>query len=201
MLFVEDLAHEFQDGETYRRIFGGITFELSAGMSLSVAGPSGSGKTTLLQILGNEFQPTHGTVHLDSNTRVAYLPQKPAFVDFLTARENVQMAGEFAGTEMPGEKASALLDFFGIRVAESRTPDLMSGGEKQRLALARVMIVEPELVLADEPTASLDTTNARLIADCLARLCTECATAVVVATHDPLVESAMHHRIDLRAFS
>ena len=178
-----------------------VDLDVEAGEVVLVMGPSGSGKTTLLLMLGAMLRPTSGTIVVDgvdvASARERDLPPLRArrfgfvFQDFnlltaLDARENVEVACNLAGVtgRAAHEKASALLTRLGLGDRLRFRPDQLSGGEKQRVAIARALANDASVVLADEPTANLDSKHGRDIARVLRELATEQGRAVVIVSHD-----------------
>ncbi|MBV5274300.1 MAG: ABC transporter ATP-binding protein [Lamprocystis purpurea] len=190
----------YGSGETAVRALDGVDFQANAGEIQALMGPSGSGKTTLLMILGCLLHPTAGEVRVEGQL-VAGLPnpalarlrlQRMGFIfqsynlfPALTAAENVQVALELKGHDL-GE-APALLELVGLGGRLHNFPRQLSGGEKQRVAIARALAGAPPILLADEPTAALDSINGRAVVKLLAQLAHEQRRAVVVVTHDPRV--------------
>jgi len=190
----------YGSGETAVRALDGVDFQANAGEIQALMGPSGSGKTTLLMILGCLLHPTAGEVRVEGQL-VAGLPnpalarlrlQRMGFIfqsynlfPALTAAENVQVALELKGHDL-GE-APALLELVGLGGRLHNFPRQLSGGEKQRVAIARALAGAPPILLADEPTAALDSINGRAVVKLLAQLAHEQGRAVVVVTHDPRV--------------
>lgn len=190
----------YGSGETAVRALDGVDFQANAGEIQALMGPSGSGKTTLLMILGCLLHPTAGEVRVEGQL-VAGLPnpalarlrlQRMGFIfqsynlfPALTAAENVQVALELKGHDL-GE-APALLELVGLGGRLHNFPRQLSGGEKQRVAIARALAGDPPILLADEPTAALDSINGRAVVKLLAQLAHEQRRAVVVVTHDPRV--------------
>jgi len=190
----------YGSGETAVRALDGVDFQANAGEIQALMGPSGSGKTTLLMILGCLLHPTAGEVRVEGQL-VAGLPnpalarlrlQRMGFIfqsynlfPALTAAENVQVALELKGHDL-GE-APALLELVGLGGRLHNFPRQLSGGEKQRVAIARALAGDPPILLADEPTAALDSINGRAVVKLLAQLAHEQGRAVVVVTHDPRV--------------
>ena len=190
----------YGSGETAVRALDGVDFQANAGEIQALMGPSGSGKTTLLMILGCLLHPTVGEVRVEgrlvgglSNPALARLRlQRMGFIfqsynlfPALTAEENIQVALELKGRGL-GE-APALLERVGLGGRLRNFPRQLSGGEKQRVAIARALAGDPPILLADEPTAALDSINGRAVVKLLAQLAHEQGRAVVVVTHDPRV--------------
>jgi ABC-type lipoprotein export system ATPase subunit len=193
------------------RVLDGLDATFQGGRLTAVTGPSGSGKTTLLHLLSGIDTPTAGEVvvagsslsHLDGDERarlrretIALVAQDAGLLPVLSARENVELALELRGQHGDTERALAAVGLADL--ADQRVANL-STGERQRVALARAIAARPALLLADEPTARLDEANARAIALLFARLAAELGTAVVCATHDPVVIEQAHAELPLAA--
>lgn len=189
------------------------SLSIAPGDQLAVVGPSGSGKTTLLSILGGVLAATSGRVEWDgepwglafgkiaAKTRarqVGFVFQDLNLIPSLTLFENLAAARCFLGLADNGAKIRNLLDRVGLADKGGRKPDALSRGERQRAAIARVMLHPHPLVVADEPTASLDGENAELAMDLLCGLARENRSALVVATHDPRVMKRLERRFELR---
>jgi ABC-type lipoprotein export system ATPase subunit len=181
-------------------ILRGISFTVEAGEMVVLTGPSGAGKTTLLQLIGGLDRPTSGRI-LVGDVDVGALRRPAAFrretVGFvfqlhyllpaLTARQNVElpMAGEHAGRRERARRALALLEEVGLSDRAQALPSELSGGERQRVAIARAIVNEPPLVLADEPTGSLDSEASRRVWEILSQLRDTHGSTVMVASHEP----------------
>ncbi|TCI39806.1 ABC transporter ATP-binding protein [Exiguobacterium sp. SH4S7] len=177
-------------------ILSGIDLTVSPGECIGIVGPSGSGKSTLLQILGLLKQPDAGTLYLDTVdvftldeearrklrlNEIGFVFQDAHLVPYLTVIE--QLALIQAESDTDGD-AKQLLTDFGLGHRLNELPNRLSGGERQRVAVARALINDPLLLLADEPTASLDYTNGRLVMERLAAAAHERNKRVIVITHD-----------------
>ncbi|TCI47502.1 MULTISPECIES: ABC transporter ATP-binding protein [unclassified Exiguobacterium] len=177
-------------------ILSGIDLTVSPGECIGIVGPSGSGKSTLLQILGLLKQPDAGTLYLDTVdvftldeearrklrlNEIGFVFQDAHLVPYLTVIE--QLALIQAESDTDGD-AKQLLTDFGLGHRLNELPNRLSGGERQRVAVARALINDPKLLLADEPTASLDYTNGRLVMERLAAAAHERNKRVIVITHD-----------------
>lgn len=177
----------------------GIDFEIQSGEFLAVMGPSGSGKTTLLDIIGCLDSISGGRLEILGKD-VSRLPERKlvnirrgrigfVFQDFsliptLTAMENVRYGGWLAGRNTSPDKAMSYLDKVGLAGRAAHLPRQLSGGEKQRVAIARALAVEPEILIADEPTGHLDSVNSQAIVDLLIKLNAKDGLTVILATHD-----------------
>ncbi len=172
-----------------------------AGEFLGIVGPSGSGKTTLLTMLGLVERPSRGSIILsDGSTitskttvralrnvrrdRIGFVFQKPNLANFLTAEENVQLALDVRGKKIPREEARNLLTGLGLGNRLRSYPHQLSGGEQQRVSLARALVGRPSLILADEPTASLDEERGIQVLRLMRSLSAHQKVAVCIVTHD-----------------
>jgi putative ABC transport system ATP-binding protein len=198
---VRHLTKTFGDGDLAVHAVNDVDLDITPGEVVLVMGPSGSGKTTLLLMLGAMLRPTSGSVLIDgidlTTAPERHLPSLRAshlgfvFQDFnllsaLTARENVELACNLAGTvgRDAHHRATDLLDRVGLSERLDFRPDQLSGGEKQRVAIARGLANNPSVLLADEPTANLDSGHGREIARLLRRLAEEDGRSIVIVSHD-----------------
>lgn len=183
-------------------ILKGIDLEVGQGESLAITGNSGSGKSTLLEILGTLLPPDAGEVRIQGrpvsgmkardlarirNETLGFVFQNSMLLGDFTALENVMMPGLIKGMPYDEAKrrAGALLDAVGLSSRASHARDTLSGGERQRIAVARSLMNHPIVVLADEPTGSLDEKNARMVEDLLLALVAKEGTSLVLVTHNP----------------
>jgi len=198
---VYDLSKVFSSGPTQVTALERITFEAAPGEMVLLMGPSGSGKTTLLSILGCILRPTQGRVVVKGE-ETAGLPEKGlcrvrlrhigfVFQNYnlfptLRAVENVMVALDLKGAPKHAarEQSLAALAAVGLSDKAQVLPENLSGGQKQRLAIARALAGDPEIILADEPTAALDSSNGRNIMELLRTLATQRGRCVVIVTHD-----------------
>jgi putative ABC transport system ATP-binding protein len=197
LIEARDLRRSFEDGRV--QALRGINLRIREGESVSVAGPSGCGKSTLLQMLGALDEPTEGKVLFRGQSlrelgdpslfrarTIGFIFQSFHLLPTLSALENVQMPM----VEMPWSpkkrraRAIELLNAVGLAERLSHLPRKMSGGERQRVAIARSLANEPKVLLADEPTGNLDSTNAAQIIDLLLRIHREQKMTLVIVTHD-----------------
>ena len=208
-------------GRTYRRgavpvrALSAVDIRIDAGEFVVLCGPSGSGKTTLINVLGLLDRPDEGEVLLEGRAvpaldedrradlrrdRFGFVFQSFNLVAVLSALENVEYP--LTLTRLPrrtaAERARALLERVGLAGKEHVRPDLLSGGERQRVALARAVVHSPSVVLADEPTANLDSRTAGDVLDLMRELGRDRGTTFVVATHDPRVVERGTRVIELR---
>ena len=199
ILSVRGLCKEVQDPSGKLAILRDISFTLEAGQTAAIVGASGSGKSTLLGILAGLDTPTAGSVHLagqdlfalDEDQRAALRARHVGFVfqsfqllPNLSALENVMLPLELLGLPNARAQATAMLQRVGLGERLQHRPKVLSGGEQQRVALARAFVVQPELLLADEPTGSLDHATGQAIMDLMFALNREQGTTLVLVTHD-----------------
>ena len=200
-----ELRRVFGHGDTAVAALAGIDIEVHAGELTVVTGPSGSGKTTLLNLLGGLDRPTSGTVVLDDGRvlsalpeaealaarrqRVGYVFQTFGLIPVLSAAENVEVPLRLARVD-PAERAArveAILERVGLSRHSRQRPHELSGGQQQRVGVARALVGEPDILIADEPTGQLDSDTAATIMDLIVELTRERGLASVVSTHDPLL--------------
>jgi putative ABC transport system ATP-binding protein len=209
------LSRTYQLGRTVVRALSDVDVTIERGEFLVLEGPSGSGKTTLINLLGLLDRPDGGSLELDGRPvealdenaradvrrdRLGFVFQTFNLVPVLTAAENVEYPMTLRGLPREARKrrALALLERVGLAERADSRPDLLSGGERQRVAIARAIANEPELVLADEPTAALDSRTASDVLDLMRELGAERQVAFVVASHDPRVVAVAHRTLTLR---
>jgi len=199
-----DVTRVYKIGEVETRALNGVNLTINDGEFTSLVGPSGSGKTTLLQLIGCLDQPSTGkvfiagkeTTNLNRNQRadlrkgtIGFVFQFFALIPTLTAFENVEMPLLLNG-KSPAERKQRAMDLLKAVDMTERAhhrPDQLSGGQQQRVAVARALATDPKLILADEPTANLDTENGEQVMELMKRLNKETGTTFVFATHDPRV--------------
>jgi len=204
MIHVFDLSRFYQMGDVQVHALDGVNMKIKKGEFVSVMGPSGSGKTTLLNMIGALDNPSSGAVfvnrinvaHMDdeqqTNLRlrnIGFIFQFYNLVPVLTAYENVELPLVFAEEpeEIRREKAIKFLDLVGLRKQMDHLPAELSGGEQQRVAIARSLANGPALVIADEPTGELDTKMGREIVGILQDLNKELDQTILMVTHDPAI--------------
>ncbi|NYZ14344.1 ABC transporter ATP-binding protein [Azospirillum sp. RWY-5-1] len=211
-----DGAVKHYDGGGVVRALDGVSFELHAGELLGIMGPSGSGKSTLLLIAGLLEPPTAGEVRIGGQRvswpgadldglrevrrrRIGFVFQKPNLIPFLNATENVALALEIDDVP-PGparRHAGGLLRALGLAHRASSLPARLSGGEQQRVAVARALANDPPLILADEPTAALDSVRGRQVIALFRRIADERGAGIAVVTHDPRALDLFDRTIEL----
>jgi putative ABC transport system ATP-binding protein len=198
---VEDLNHWFGAGPLRRQVLCDITTTIPRGEIVIVTGPSGSGKTTMLTIIGALRSAQEGNVRVlgqelrgaksgaleDVRRHIGFIFQQHNLLAALTAVENVELGlrvtGNFSRIDLR-KRASAMLEAVGLGEHAERKPDQMSGGQRQRVAIARALVGEPAMLLADEPTASLDRASGREVVDRMQALAREHGTTILLVTHD-----------------
>lgn len=195
---VDHLAHGFAGGV---RLFDGLSFSFGPGDIVALCGPSGSGKSTLLSILAGWEEPLTGTVHTQNIASIGWVFQNPHGVAHRTAVDHVAfplLTKELTRTEADA-RAREVLTIFGLQHVAERPFHALSGGEAQRLMLARAVAIAPDLLLVDEPTAQLDQTTARTVNATLRRIA-DGGSIVLIATHDQGTREACEYVIDLADF-
>ena len=190
-----------------------LDLDVAAGRCLAIIGPSGSGKSTLLGLIAGLDSASSGTItiggiditRLDEDHLARLRGEKIGFVfqffhlvPSLTAKENIQVPMEIAGRRDAAERAQALLDEVGLHDRGHHYPSQLSGGEQQRIAIARALANDPPLILADEPTGNLDSSNGRHVLDLLLQVRRSRGVTLVLVTHDPNVAAVADDRLVLR---
>ena len=214
IIAVEHLTKRVSDATGTLTILHDISFTLRARESAAIVGASGSGKSTLLGLLAGLDVPSEGTVKLDGedlfaldeDARAALRARALGFVfqsfQLLanrTALENVMLPLELAGRRDARAAATDMLQRVGLGQRLSHYPRLLSGGEQQRVALARAFVVQPKVLLADEPTGSLDAETGRAVIDLLVALNRDAGTTLVLVTHDPALAARARRVIRISA--
>ncbi len=199
ILKVEQLSKTFTTGQKDLTVLQNISFDVAPNAGLSIVGPSGSGKTTLLGLCAGLDQPTTGKVSLVDielnrlneddrayvrNQYVGFVFQNFQLLPTLTALENVMIPLELRGGKNISTKAQSLLDRVGLAERMHHYPSQLSGGEQQRVAMARAFITDPKILFADEPTGNLDEETAEMITNLLFEINQEKGTTLVLVTHN-----------------
>jgi putative ABC transport system ATP-binding protein len=215
LIKVENVTKVYKTGTVETQALRGVSLTIQPGEFMALVGPSGSGKTTLLQLIGCLDQPSSGKIFLNGkdvsqlnrNQRadirrgtIGFIFQFFALIPTLTAYENVEMPlllNGLSSTERR-QRVMDLLEAVGMRQRANHRPDQLSGGEQQRVAVARALATHPLLILADEPTANLDTENGKQVMEIMQRLNRETGTTFVFATHDPRLFGYAQRTIVLR---
>jgi putative ABC transport system ATP-binding protein len=212
---LENATKIYTIGEVETRALDGVSLSIEEGEFTALVGPSGSGKTTMLQLMGCLDKPNSGVVNingrdvtqLNANQRadlrrevIGFIFQFFALVPVLSAYENVELPLLLIGVGPKERKERVMGMLAGVDLADraKHRPDQMSGGEQQRVAIARALATRPSLVLADEPTANLDTANGKQAMEIMQRLNETTGTAFIFATHDPRVMSFARRVVKMR---
>jgi len=217
LLKLEDVKKVYHQGKIDVPAIRGITLEIEEGEFTTIFGPSGSGKTTLLNIIGCLDKPSAGEIYYNSSKRLSELT-KNELADFrrynlgfifqghnlipvLTAFENVEFAIRIIDKHTQKERKQKVLDILesvGLGGLEDRRPNELSGGQKQRVAIARALVKNPKLVLADEPTANLDSETSEEVLDIMLKMNQKLGTTFIFSTHDPQVMKYAKRLIEIR---
>jgi putative ABC transport system ATP-binding protein len=215
LLRLQDIGKRYRQGEVEVQALKGINLEVEEGEFAALVGPSGSGKTTLLNIIGGLDVPSHGCAHLNGTDisrlsegelsdfrlfQLGFIFQAYNLVPVLSALENVELVMVLQGRHAAErrERAEHYLELVGLKGIMQRRPSALSGGQQQRVAVARALAAGPRLVLADEPTANLDSENSTALLDIMHRLSHEEKTTFIFSTHDPRVMERAERIITLR---
>jgi putative ABC transport system ATP-binding protein len=213
MIELREVSKTVTSGSDPLTILHPLTTTIPRGQFVAIVGPSGSGKSTLLGLLAGLDAPTSGSVWIDGvditklnedglaklrGEKIGFVFQFFHLIPSLTAYENVAVPMEIKGLADAGPRARALLEEVGLTGRAHHYPSQLSGGEQQRVALARALANDPPIVLADEPTGNLDTTNGRHIMEILQRIHRTRHTTLVLVTHDAELAAVADARISLR---
>jgi lipoprotein-releasing system ATP-binding protein len=214
LLEAADLSKDYPTPQGPLRILSGISLRLDRGQAMAIMGPSGSGKSTLLYLLGGLERPVSGLISIDGrniyeltskelasfrNRHIGFVFQDHCLLPQCSVLENVlapTLVADGAGAHEP--RARRLLEQVGLGDRLHHRPAQLSGGEKQRAALARALVLEPSLVLCDEPTGNLDRETAETVANLLLDLHREQQTMLIVVTHSPELAAKFSQRCELR---
>jgi len=213
VILAKEITKVYQMGEVKVNALSGVSVKIGRGEVVSIMGPSGSGKSTLMNIIGCLDRPTSGAYYLDGqlvsnmtddqlasvrNKKVGFVFQNFNLLSRSTALINVELPLRYAGiTEGRREKAVQALESVGLGDRLNHKPTELSGGEQQRVAMARAIINNPSMILADEPTGNLDSKSGREIMDLLLNLNKEFGTTLIVVTHDPQIAKQTRRVIEL----
>ena len=215
VLEVENLSKKYEMGGRTIRALSKASFRVMRGDFVAIMGPSGSGKTTLLTLIGCMDRPTGGRIVLEGvevtgvpeaalyrirREKIGFIFQNFNLIESLTAIENVElpMEGLKGSRKQRRERARELLDLVGLGDRGGHSPLQLSGGEQQRVAIARSLANDPVVILADEPTGNLDSETGNSIIELLNKLASDRGCAVLVATHDSFLGSLSNRTLSLR---
>ena len=215
-LTINRITKQYTDGDRRIDVINDLSFELMSGESLAVTGPSGSGKSTLLNLLAGVLPVDKGELVLDvpggavcmhdaserertaiRRQQIGYVYQFFNLVPTLTVLENVRLPARLNRRRDLDKRAAELLQNFGLADRTGVYPEVLSGGEQQRVAVARALLLSPPLLLADEPTGNLDLANTAQVANLLFQTAREIGVALVIATHNPEVAAMADHQLHL----
>jgi len=214
---LQGVAKTYGSGDTAVHALKDTDLRVFPGEVVGLLGPSGSGKTTLLNLVGCIVEPTRGRVVLDGETvydggwlradlrrlrleKIGFIFQFHNLLPFLTAGENVAVVLDLAGRSRGAaqERARELLDYLHVGARFAALPSRLSGGEAQRVAIARALANRPRIILADEPTAALDSERAAIVMDLLRKVAVEQQAAILVVSHDEKIFDRFDHTVTLR---
>jgi putative ABC transport system ATP-binding protein len=214
---VERLSKHFGEGTARVDALRDINMEVYPGQVVGLMGPSGSGKTTLLHCIACILEPSSGRITLDGDLvyddrwlkadlrrlrldKIGFIFQYPNLLPFLDGTDNVAVVLDLAGQSAAAARTRAveLLEYLEVGHRKHATPRQLSGGQRQRVAIARALANKPRIILADEPTAPLDSPRARIVMDLLRRIAVEQQAAIIVVTHDEMILDRFDHIFRLR---
>jgi putative ABC transport system ATP-binding protein len=217
LVTVRDISKHFGEGETRVDALREVTLDVFPGEVVALLGPSGSGKTTLLNVIGCILDPSSGWMSLDGDVvydgrwlrtdlrklrldKIGFIFQFHNLLPFLDATDNVAVVLQLAGYEWSEARRRAieLLEYLEVGHRKTSMPAKLSGGEAQRVAIARALANRPRIILADEPTAALDSKRAGIVMDMLRKLATEQEAAIIAVTHDEKIFDRFDRIFQLR---
>jgi len=215
LLEVKGVSKRYHEGSVDTQVLNSVDLQVFKGEQLAIVGTSGSGKSTLLHIMGTLDKPTSGSVNMLGedlyalsarrqsdirNQDLGFIYQFHHLLPEFTALENVSMPAliQGRGKKEVEPEAKALLERVGLGHRLGHTPSEMSGGERQRTAIARALINKPKLVLADEPTGNLDASSGEAVYELIQELATQFGTAFVVVTHDAKLAARMDRQLQMK---
>ena len=212
---VEGVKKVYRQGSVTIKALDGVSVSVSTGEFMALAGPSGSGKTTLLNLIGGLDVPDSGSVNVDGHDfarsssgelaelrlrRIGFVFQAYNLIPVLTAAENVEYILRLQGVDKPQRRArvQAILEEVGLGEAGGRRPSELSGGQQQRVAVARAIVSDPAIVLADEPTANLDSKTGENLLELMQRMNREKEVTFIFSTHDRMVMAWARRVVSVR---
>ncbi|EAE1258794.1 ABC transporter ATP-binding protein [Listeria monocytogenes] len=203
-LMMKNISKNYQDGEQVIEVLKNVSLEVAQGEFVAIVGPSGAGKSTFLSIAGALLSPTEGEIAIGGRVlndltskeltkvrldKVGFIFQGANLIPYLNVRDQLLVIAELSGEKGRGakEKADELLKELGLTARENNYPESLSGGEKQRVAIARALMNDPDIILADEPTASLDANRGHKVVQMIADEVKRKNKAAIMVTHDERV--------------
>lgn len=216
MIKLENISKDFQVGSETFKILKNINLEIKEKEFVSILGSSGSGKSTLMYLMGLLDTPTNGKIYLDGkdvsgfsdielsklrNHHIGFVFQQFNLINNLTVLENILLPTIYSKEKLsydPKEKAEELLNKFGIYKRRDFYPNRISGGEQQRVAIARALIMNPKIILADEPTGNLDSKTGAEILSLLQQLNKDYRVTVIVVTHEKVISKKTKRQIFIK---
>jgi putative ABC transport system ATP-binding protein len=213
LLSLQDVGKRYPMGDGHVDALQGVTLDIEAGEFLAFAGPSGSGKTTLLNLVGCLDRPSTGSIALDGQdlsalsrsqlgelraARIGFVFQSFNLIPVLSALENVEVALRLGGMASDLARCEQALEDVGLKEQIHKRPSQMSGGQQQRVAIARALVKQPALVIADEPTANLDSSNGEAVLDLMRALNEDKGATFLFSTHDSIVLERVRRTVWLR---
>lgn len=201
---MKNISKNYQDGEQVIEVLKNVSLEVAQGEFVAIVGPSGAGKSTFLSIAGALLSPTEGEIAIGGKVlndltskdltkvrldKVGFIFQGPNLIPYLSVRDQLLVIAELSGDKgrVAKEKADELLKELGLTARENNYPESLSGGEKQRVAIARALMNDPDIILADEPTASLDASRGHKVVQMIADEVKRKNKAAIMVTHDERV--------------
>ncbi|MBC6149692.1 ABC transporter ATP-binding protein [Listeria innocua] len=203
-LMMKNISKNYQDGEQVIEVLKNVSLEVAQGEFVAIVGPSGAGKSTFLSIAGALLSPTEGEISIGGTTlnnmsgkaltkvrldKVGFIFQGANLIPYLNVRDQLLVIAELSGEKGSAakERADKLLQELGLTARENNYPESLSGGEKQRVAIARALMNDPDIILADEPTASLDANRGHKVVQMIADEVKRKNKAAIMVTHDERV--------------
>ncbi|EAG5665642.1 ABC transporter ATP-binding protein [Listeria monocytogenes] len=203
-LMMKNITKNYQDGEQVIEVLKNVSLEVAQGEFVTIVGPSGAGKSTFLSIAGALLSPTEGEIAIGGKVlndltskdltkvrldKVGFIFQGANLIPYLNVRDQLLVIAELSGDKgrVAKEKADELLKELGLTARENNYPESLSGGEKQRVAIARALMNDPDIILADEPTASLDASRGHKVVQMIADEVKRKNKAAIMVTHDERV--------------
>ncbi|HBM3584325.1 TPA: ABC transporter ATP-binding protein [Listeria innocua] len=203
-LMMKNISKNYQDGEQVIEVLKSVSLEVAQGEFVAIVGPSGAGKSTFLSIAGALLSPTEGEIAIGGTTlnnmsgkvltkvrldKVGFIFQGANLIPYLNVRDQLLVIAELSGEKGSAakERADKLLQELGLTARQNNYPESLSGGEKQRVAIARALMNDPDIILADEPTASLDANRGHKVVQMIADEVKRKNKAAIMVTHDERV--------------